>query len=58
MESHTSGVLFQNQRPSLSPKPKHPFELKYERPLGNIPWEECSAVLDKVEIQEALRKGW
>ena len=38
--------------------PKHPFELKYERPLGNIPWEKCSAVLDKIEIQEVLRKGW
>ena len=38
--------------------PRHPFELKYERPLGKIPWEECSTVLDKVEMQETLRKGW
>ncbi|GAB6284259.1 MAG: phospholipase D-like domain-containing protein [Methanoregula sp.] len=38
--------------------PRHPFELKYERPLGKIPWEECSTVLDKVEMQESLRKGW
>ena len=34
--------------------PRHPFELKYERPLGKIPWEECSTVLDKVEMQETL----
>jgi superfamily II DNA or RNA helicase len=38
--------------------PKHPFELKYEKPIGNIPWETCSTVLDKIEIQETLRKGW
>ncbi len=38
--------------------PKHPFELKYERPLGDIPWEECSVVLDKIEMLETLRKGW
>jgi superfamily II DNA or RNA helicase len=38
--------------------PQHPFALKYERPLERIPWEECSRVLDKVEMQESLRKGW
>ena len=38
--------------------PRHPFPLKYERPMGKIPWEECSKVLDKVEMQETLRKGW
>jgi len=27
------------------------------REKRRIPWEECSAVLDKVEFQEALRKG-
>lgn len=38
--------------------PRQPFELKYERPLEKIPWDECSTVLDKVEMQETLRKGW
>ena len=36
----------------------HPFEIRYEKSLGNINWEGCSTVLDSAERKSVLSKGW
>jgi len=36
----------------------HPFEIRYEKNLGNINWESCSTVLDSTERKSVLSKGW
>jgi hypothetical protein len=36
----------------------HPFEIRYEKNVGNIDWESCSTVLDRTERRSILSKGW
>ena len=36
----------------------HPFQLRYERGVGKVNWEECTEVLDKVEKRKHLMNPW
>ncbi|WP_299996286.1 phospholipase D-like domain-containing anti-phage protein [uncultured Clostridium sp.] len=36
----------------------HPFQLRYERGVGKVNWEECTEVLDKVEKRKYLMNPW
>ena len=36
----------------------HPFQLRYERGVGKVNWEECTEVLDKVEKKKHLMNPW
>jgi superfamily II DNA or RNA helicase len=35
----------------------HPFEMRYDR-IENVPWEQCSKVLEADQQLETLRRGW
>ena len=36
----------------------HPFQLRYEKGVGKVNWEECTEVLDKVEKRKYLMNPW
>ena len=36
----------------------HPFQLRYEKCVGKVNWEECTEVLDKVEKRKYLMNPW
>jgi len=36
---------------------QHPFELKYHT-MSNIPWESCTKVLNALNRQQSLSRGW
>jgi hypothetical protein len=36
---------------------KNPFDAKYSR-VEDVDWESSSAVLDPIELAEAMRRGW
>ena len=37
---------------------RHPFDIRYAVDLPETAWERCAQVLDRYDVQRALRKGW